>query len=445
MKKLKFILISIFIGFIFTGCILQPSVPSVSEEEVFKYEKQYLVDYENWKQQNKDIKPSFKWIQPKNKKEECKVYVEIDSKNDKTTKSDYTLYWDGECKDGYAYGLGREIEKTMLEDLQQIGVYENGKAVDYCTILSPLEGINQEGECSYSNEKANNHVKTIIEDKLDNFDIKYEIGVSGTNISPGMGIQISPFSDKKILAKVYPNFLYIIEDYTEDSFVPMKYDFNMKTKQNDNWINSGYRFVIQKAGGRLSGENINNGKNIRLVALPDSYINHISTIHDEIIKQVNLGFEAQKKALIIKEKYKKKICKDSVKVDFMDNSEYKEICNEDKKFADLKKKIDQKLAQIEQQKQAKRNQMNQQQLIQAQQAQTAIAQEREDRESLNKSLQDLKNSVNNHVNRQNATIDQMNNINRNMQMNRLNNNLNNINNNLNQINRNNRNYNWLAP
>jgi hypothetical protein len=255
----------------------------------------------------------------------------------------------------------------------------------------------------------------------------------------------SPFIDKKMLAKVYPNFMYMIEDYTEDSFVGMKYDFNMKTKQNSNWINSGYRFIIQKAGGRLSGENINDGENIRLAVLPDSYINHIGTIYDEIGQQVNLGFEAQKKALIIKEKYKNKICKDNVKVNFMDNKEYKEICNEDKKIADLKIKIDQKLAQIEQQKQAKRNQMNQQQIIQMQKAQAAAAQKRADKESLNQALRDFQNTVNNSIDRQNRTLEQMNNINRNMQMDNLNNNLNNINNNLNQINRNNRNFNWLAP
>ena len=175
------------------------------------------------------------------------------------------------------------------------------------------------------------------------------------------------------------------------------------------------------------------------------YINHLGTIYDEISQQVNLGFEAQKKALIIKEKYKNKICKDNVKVNFMDNKEYKEICNEDKKIADLKIKIDQKLAQIEQQKQAKRNQMNQQQIIQMQKAQAAAAQKRADKESLNQALRDFQNTVNNSIDRQNRTLEQMNNINRNMQMDNLNNNLNNINNNLNQINRNNRNFNWLAP
>ena len=43
---------------------------------------------------------------------------------------------------------------------------------------------------------------------------------------------------------------------------------------------------------------------------------------EEIKNEANIALEAQRRALVIKEKYKKKICKDSVKVDFMDNNEY---------------------------------------------------------------------------------------------------------------------------
>lgn len=85
----------------------------------------------------------------KNKKEECKVYVSINPNDDKTKKADYSLYWDGECKDGFAYGLGREIENTMLSNLQQIGYYDKGKATDYCTGFDPINNWEIDGECSY--------------------------------------------------------------------------------------------------------------------------------------------------------------------------------------------------------------------------------------------------------------------------------------------------------
>ena len=78
--------------------------------------------------------------------------------------------------------------------------------------------------------------------------------------------------------------------------------------------------------------------------------------------------------MIIKEKYKKKVCKDSVKVKFMDNDEYKAICHEDEYYTKLKQKIDTKLAQIEKQKQAKRVQLQQERLIRAREMEAMAAQ-----------------------------------------------------------------------
>ncbi len=69
-----------------------------------------LENNENIKKELANFKPQVKWIQPNNKKEDCKIYVGVNPEDDKTTKSGYSLYWDGECKKGYASGLGREIE-----------------------------------------------------------------------------------------------------------------------------------------------------------------------------------------------------------------------------------------------------------------------------------------------------------------------------------------------
>ncbi|WP_161593894.1 hypothetical protein [Campylobacter armoricus] len=48
-------------------------------------------------------------VQVKNKKEKCLI---LTSKN--TKDESYEIYWDESCKNGYAHGLGREIEKLSL-------------------------------------------------------------------------------------------------------------------------------------------------------------------------------------------------------------------------------------------------------------------------------------------------------------------------------------------
>jgi hypothetical protein len=49
------------------------------------------------------------WIQPKNKSEECRLFFGRDPK-------ELDVFWDGGCKDGYAYGLGREFLKGISAD-----------------------------------------------------------------------------------------------------------------------------------------------------------------------------------------------------------------------------------------------------------------------------------------------------------------------------------------
>ena len=158
---------------------------------------------------------------------------------------------------------------------------------------------------------------------------------------------------------------------------------------------SGFAFSVTKSNVRYDGERIN-GQLSRRVVLPQSYVNYINNVHIEIENAGQVALNAQKKALIVKQQYKNTICKDSIKVDFIDNNEYKAICSENEKIAQLKTKIDAKLAQIEQQKQAKREQQNQQRLIQAQQAQV-VAQHRA---NTNQSLQNLSNTLDS-INRNN--------------------------------------------
>ncbi len=371
--KLKLTLKYLPIGaFIFTACTGQPSLPKIDEMEVQKYERNYLAEYDKIKQQNLNYKDSFKWIQPKNKKEKCKIYVSINPKDDKTIKANYKLFWDGKCKNGYAYGLGREIETTLYTNIQQIGYYEGGKAKEFCSFIDPLNNITKEGTCSYNIKKPNYSVTTKILDENGNLEINYTLENSGTTSSPALFVQMSPFSNVQTYIKAYPNFAYIITDLSKEEFDNRNFHFTIAKKPGKS---NGFGFETLKQGGTISGE-VSNGNLIRRVILPQSYFNKVSAIFDEIKQSANISLEAQKRALIIKNKYKKRICKKNIKVPFMNNKEYKDICNEDKKFKHLKIKIDQKLAQINKLRQEKRNQINTQRLIQAREMEALAARQR---------------------------------------------------------------------
>ncbi len=68
--------------------------------------------------------PHALWIQPSNKSVDCKIFEASSS----STAIDLVL-WDGECKSGYAYGLGREMIIKDGNSLSAIAKYPGGKVV----------------------------------------------------------------------------------------------------------------------------------------------------------------------------------------------------------------------------------------------------------------------------------------------------------------------------
>lgn len=403
MKTLKYTFGLALVGFVFNGCV-GTTIATIDETEAFSYIKKYEAEYQQIKSNSQNTEMPVKWIQATNKKEPCKLFIGYNPNDDRTLKDGYKIFWDGKCKNGYAYGLGREFEKGFLTNLEAIALYSGGeKKPEYFIQKDNLSNITMEGDITNGN-----YVKTIIKDDGINFDIWYQYGHFQENIVDiGSFINSNPFSDQITYVKAYPNFAYVIGDLSNDEFSQYKYNYNMvdgKRKQLN-----GFVFFVSKNNIRFASQQ-NYGQFVRHVDIPQSYLNHIGNVFNEVKNAGQVAIDAQKKALMVKQQYKDIICKDSVKVDFMDNNEYKAICNEDKKLAELKKKMDTKLAQIEQQKQAKRQQQNEQRLIQAREAEANAAMRKakaaEDA-NFNQSIQNFNNNL------------QMQQLNNNLMMNNL--------------------------
>lgn len=176
-------------------------------------------------------------------------------------------------------------------------------------------------------------------------------------------------------------------------------------------MHNGYEIMVTTENEHISFE-MDNNRRLRFVKLPDDYIKSRYAIYDDIRAKSALAIEAQEKALFIKEKYKNKICKDNVSVNFMDNNEYKNICNEDKYFTNLKTKINEKLERLGREKELRLAQENEQRLIKARESEV-IALHRQAEASERANSQAALNNVNN----------MLQNMRTNTQMQMLNNNL----------------------
>jgi hypothetical protein len=380
---------------LFSGCATTtPTIPTVSDREAFKYEKEYLAEYELLKN-NFSNSSSINWVQPSNKKEPCKIYMGFDL-NDENFKS----FWDGDCKDGYAYGLGREFMRGTVLNGDSLAIYQGKKEKpQYFIEKDNLGNVTTEGDI---NNKY--YVKTTISENNLDFNISYEYGFFGSTLY--LITMSSPFDDNILYEKRYPNFAYYLYDMSNNEFDERKFQFETAVR---NGSLNYFAYKISKKGQLVSWEVVD-GKATRRVQLPDSYFTKIGQIYNEIAQASQKAIDAQKKALRIKKQYMIKICKDSIHVKFIVNSEYKSICNESVNN-DLKEKIENKFAQINSQKKQKREQLNQQKIIDAQVAQANAAQRQANatarnaaaaaqrqanaqaRQNLNNQVQDLADSL----------------------------------------------------
>ncbi|ABB44629.1 hypothetical protein Suden_1351 [Sulfurimonas denitrificans DSM 1251] len=370
-------------------------------EHYASYEKNYLSEYNDILKNSPEHKSTY--IQPMNKKETCKVWIGYTEDNKWFKEESYKIFWDGGCKNGYADGLGREIEKDTLRDKWGLAIYKDGKPTYYIVndVLrnNIFEGIDdQNTQISYG-------IHTRITEKMGDIDLVNIAGAKNENDKVALLLRTSPFWNGTYqLAKAYPNFEYLYLNHENNDEAKYDLQFFLTDHKNRN----GWAIEKLKNNDKLlTGEYVNNKG--QLVDLPSSY----NTKADEIIKEINgaqqKAYQAQEQAQLVKKQYMKKICKDTVKVDFMDNENYKLICNNYQREKELFTKINDKLerltkekiARLEQQRytaqQQKEEQYRQQQLaierqkMEAQQAQAKAARDVADEAS----MANFQNSLNN--------------------------------------------------
>ena len=187
----------------------------------------------------------------------------------------------------------------------------------------------------------------------------------------------SPFSDSYIYIKEYPNFFYRITDTSNDEFRDSSTEVAIyaRSATSDEYKYNGFGFALLKNGNTIAAEFIN-GENTRLVQLPKEYYQNIQNIYNEIKEIQNRALDANQQATLVKKQYQLKICRTSVKVDFMDNEEYKDICNEEVDYEVINKKYTDKLEQISIENARKRDEINKKALTDETFRQNQLAQQR---------------------------------------------------------------------
>jgi hypothetical protein len=275
------------------------------------------------------------------------------------------LYWDGGCKDGYAYGLGREFAKGNMLDMESLAEYTGGQVKP--TYYLDIDKLNNRQIVIAGDNK-----NVIITVKKEGLDTAYEtlLLIEKNGVVYGLATT-SAYETSSLFKKIgatgtayrHKKYATGVDEYTTE----------VEKKP------VGYAIVRYK-NGAVKHVDV---RTLQEVVLPQSYLNAVQRNISEAesaIQEIkpSLQLAENKKAY-----YKSLICKDSVKVDFMPDSEYKMICTPDEYLTPFmpaiketrakyeKKKLEdlaaeQRQAQVEYQRQ--QLEIQQQQLKQAQEA-----------------------------------------------------------------------------
>jgi len=339
-----------------SGYTATPGLAVIDAREVFEYETNYLLEYERFKNEYRD-RSAVKWVQARNKKVPCKLYVGISVDDDRTQDEQFAIYWDGDCKDGYANGLGREFERGRLQNAEALALY-HGKQQEpqYFVQSFPLENRVQEGDIN-----SRYYVETTINESAHGFDIAYRYGYFGTLEDPALVTSSSPFEDVTMYTKSYPNFHYQLFDFSKDEFSQTKYAFYML---NQSQLKNGFGFEMPVTGNPRGGE-YSNGNVLRAARLPEIYFARAREMFAEVTRAGQRAIDSQKQAIAVEQEYLDRICKASVAVDFIDDAEYKSICRDGEYYANLQRKMEARFAQIEDLRQRSLEQLARQELTSA--------------------------------------------------------------------------------
>lgn len=285
------------------------------KQRLANYEKQYLDEYQTLMQQQ--ISYQVTYIQPVNRAQACKVMVVAHIDYSSTVLQDLKHYWDGECKNGYANGIGREFVKG---------------GNNYSWILANY----QEGIPAYYAEK-DLFSYTYIEGEFDAQQLTW-LGVETdySSISETKKIGIKDYRTKinlfesyfldspetRFLVKEYPNFKYEQIEYTLNSSRILDYEFALHD-QNDR--RHGWGFYKLQNLDHYGGFEYIDG-NFQLKPLPEEFRRRYQYIMDEIHWTKQLALKAQKKALKVKQQYIDQFCHKPNQAMLKELPEYLDIC-----------------------------------------------------------------------------------------------------------------------
>jgi hypothetical protein len=214
-------------------------------------------------------RPELLYTQPANHTEPCK----LPTSQDQLDRRNFRAYWDGQCKDGYAFGLGRDIALSDTHHVEEITVHHLSVPQDFPRSFVSIDFVNN--LLFYGSDNLAQRVTTgtrqqFVRNPDDTMSLNISTGEGRNNGNQMLSMQTSPFEAGVIVTNVregQPTYFY--GDWTAVPGASDRPSFNVAVHDPATRRPVGYG-IVRFRNGALEHQGPKG-----LVQLSKEYVDHL--------------------------------------------------------------------------------------------------------------------------------------------------------------------------
>ena len=358
------------------------------------------------------------YTQPVNKKIPCK----LPTSQDQLERPNFRAYWDGDCKNGFAFGLGRDIAISDTHHIEEITIHnENGDDWSQPRVTYDYVNSNMAYAVGGSRFPAETrHAETMV-NSADGFNEYHTLSVIDESGNAFVA-QTSEFHTPRIYlnTRADHSIAFRFSDYSSAPTInPNAVTFTAEILDPKTNTLGGVA-IVRHANGSVRHLLVVNRK-LEPTMLPSDYIDHLADKYQEVKNATDQANTVLQQAQQIEREYLFKACNGKSRITGLDKKIYTKICTWRDQFKEpyaaalsnyqrQQESMRQQATYAEQQRQIQQQQesMRQQAVYIEQQRQIQQQQQQQDQQ-LQQNLQQLQQSSQQLLQNSQQTLERVNN------------------------------------
>lgn len=321
---MKKIILFFAITLVTTGCTTT-GIRNISYEEAAAFENSLLVRDRQAIEQPEEI-----FTQPVNKTEPCK----LPTSQDQLDRRNFRAYWDGDCKNGFAYGLGRDIAISDTHHFEEITIHDGADKFNINRPYVWYDFVNNTTYYGMSGKSypAESGMYRRINNTQESFGIEDSSGLTDES-GNSLVLVTSPFNPLRYYRNQHGNVEYRLTDYTGIPGASNTASSVIEIFDRKSRVAGGVR-ILQFKNGTVEHQKLDSGGQIvePLVVIPQEYINHLQSKIMEIQEAIAIASISVQKAQQMEREYLYMACNGKHSIKGLDHETATKICTWRDKF-----------------------------------------------------------------------------------------------------------------